>query len=134
MSVDVVTLAIAKKYTDRSVSGTGGALVGQSAKDYWLAQNPGKTDLDFIDYMRAKSPYIGTNGNWFVWDVSLGAYADTGLSAAGQAGAGVPEGGRAGQVLVKLSNFDFDTAWAEQSASGGVFWDQSNPSGGAVWQ
>lgn len=28
-----------------------------------------------------KSPFIGENGNWFVWDAEDGDYADTGISA-----------------------------------------------------
>lgn len=35
-----------------------------------------------------KSPYIGENGNWYVWDDDAGAYADTGVSAGG-GGSGV---------------------------------------------
>jgi hypothetical protein len=31
----------------------------------------------------AKPPYIGENGNWFVWDLNKGAFVDSGLSAKG---------------------------------------------------
>lgn len=29
------------------------------------------------------APIIGENGDWFVWDISIGAYADTGVNASG---------------------------------------------------
>lgn len=38
--------------------------------------------------------------------------ADGAPGATGPAGPGVPPGGTTGQVLVKLSNADYDTAWA----------------------
>lgn len=34
-----------------------------------------------------KTPYIGENGNWFVWDSIPGLFTDTGLSAQGPEGA-----------------------------------------------
>ena len=34
-----------------------------------------------------KNPYIGTNGNWFVWDTETMAYTDTGIPATGPQGA-----------------------------------------------
>lgn len=30
-----------------------------------------------------RMPYVGENGNWFLWDVAAGAFADSGVSAAG---------------------------------------------------
>lgn len=46
----------------------------------------------------------------------------TGAGKTGPAGAGVPTGGTAGQVLGKTSSADFDTGWVDQSggAGGGV--------------
>ncbi len=33
-----------------------------------------------------KTPYVGDNGNWYVWDTSTGAYKDSGESAKGDKG------------------------------------------------
>ncbi len=45
----------------------------------------------------SRYPYIGPNGNWFVWDVTTGEYQDTGISAGGSGGGGggFPELGHA---------------------------------------
>jgi hypothetical protein len=48
------------------------------------------------------SPTIGENGDWFIGDV------DTGVQAQGE---GVPNGGTTSQVLVKVSETNFDTEW-----------------------
>lgn len=34
-----------------------------------------------------KNPYIGSNGNWFIWDTATMAYKDTGIAASGPVGA-----------------------------------------------
>ena len=34
----------------------------------------------------AKPPYIGGNGNWYVWSLEEGGYIDTGIKAEGQRG------------------------------------------------
>ena len=63
------------------------------------------------------------SGTWRVWDVTAGAYVDTGVSAQGPTGAtgatgatgpagpGLPAGGTEGQVPVKDSSTDYDTKW-----------------------
>jgi hypothetical protein len=42
------------------------------------------------------------------------------VANAGIRGVGVPAGGRAGSVLIKKTDLDFDTAWAE-ALDGGEF-------------
>ena len=51
-----------------------------------------------------KSPYIGTNGNWYVWDNGAQDYVDSGIAAQGPAGANgqdaeLPAGGTTEQYL-----------------------------------
>lgn len=61
-----------------------------------------------------KSPIIGINGNWYVWNNDAQGYVDTGTKAQGEQGnpgAGVALGGVAGDVLVKRSASDYDTGW-----------------------
>lgn len=42
------------------------------------------------------------------------------LEVGGEAGVGVPSGGTTGQVLVKGSETDYDTAWADSTGTGGT--------------
>lgn len=46
------------------------------------------TGAQFKDYAQknVKNPYIGTNGNWFVWDTETMAYKDTGIPSTGPKG------------------------------------------------
>lgn len=48
------------------------------------------------------APYIGENGNWFVWDVYTHEFADTGLPARGEKG----ETGRGLTILGKYGSLD----------------------------
>jgi hypothetical protein len=48
------------------------------------------------------APYIGENGNWFVWDVYTNEFADTGLPARGEQG----ETGRGLTILGKYGSLD----------------------------
>ncbi len=41
--------------------------------------------------------------------------------AQGPAGAGVPAGGTTGQVLAKVDDADYNTAWVDQSGGGGLY-------------
>lgn len=73
------------------------------------------------------------NGNWWTWNRDTGEYADTGEQAegpqgpqgeqgiqgpqgdkgdTGETGPGVPQGGTAGQYLVKTSAADYAAGWA----------------------
>lgn len=40
-----------------------------------------KTDADRAAAYSVNTPYIGNNGNWFVWNTTQGAYVDTGVDA-----------------------------------------------------
>ena len=37
--------------------------------------------LEEVETLTANPPYIGENGNWWVWDTSTGAYVDSGVDA-----------------------------------------------------
>lgn len=37
--------------------------------------------LDDVEELSENPPYIGANGNWFVWDTNTGAYVDSGVDA-----------------------------------------------------
>lgn len=54
--MDLVSYALAKKYTDKVMAGTG-AIKGEKGDD-------------------GLTPYIGDNGNWFIGDTDTGVLGD----------------------------------------------------------
>ena len=40
-----------------------------------------KEIFDQIEELSENPPYIGANGNWYVWDTETGAYVDSGVDA-----------------------------------------------------
>ena len=55
---------------------------------------------------------IGGVTTELLWDGSIWQITAT-IGAAGNPGPGVPDGGTTGQILAKLSNTDYDTAWVD---------------------
>lgn len=51
------------------------------------------------------------SGNWYIWNISQNTYTDTGVSATGPQGVGVPSGGSTGQILAKTSATNYATQW-----------------------
>ena len=80
--MDLITYSLLKKYVKASLAGAG-ALQGQNGKSaYEIAVSKGfsGTEEQWLESLIGKtgdSPYIGTNGNWFVGAV------DTGVRASG---------------------------------------------------
>ncbi len=52
--------------------------------------NPELSMAGFLTYAGNNAPYIGDNGNWYVWDVTQGTYADTGIAAQKEGPPGPP--------------------------------------------
>lgn len=74
MGIDVVTLALAKKYTKESLEGAG-ALKGEDGKSaYQLAVENGFKGSE-KEWLSSLAPHIGENGNWFAGE------KDTGIAA-----------------------------------------------------
>jgi hypothetical protein len=83
---------------------TGDLLVKQSSTDFDTAwQAFGLDDLSDVDTSGI------SDGDALIWDQSLGLFVPTDDPL-------VPAGGTTGQVLVKASGTDYDTAWAEERA------------------
>lgn len=78
--MDMVTYALLKKYVQNSLAGAG-ALQGQDGKSaYEIAKEQGfsGSEEEWITSLTGKTgetPYIGSNGNWFIGAV------DTNVSA-----------------------------------------------------
>jgi len=78
--MDIITLALAKKYTQESLEGAG-ALKGNDGKSaYEVAKDNGfsGTELEWLASLKGEAgiaPSIGDNGHWFVGET------DTGINA-----------------------------------------------------
>ena len=86
--------------------------------------DPGPAGADGV------TPTIGENGNWYLGDTDTGKPSrggqgpkgDTGEQGPqglpGPTGPGVPTGGTIGQILTKLGNGDYETAWKDAGSGG----------------
>lgn len=81
--MDIVTLALARKYVKETLSGLG-ALEGKDGKSaYELAVANGYSGSE-TEWLKSlvgeagKTPFIGENGNWWIGET------DTGVLAAGE--------------------------------------------------
>lgn len=79
MAIDVVTLALARKYVDKTVAGMD-TLTGKSAYEIAVDNGYEGTEKEWLESLVGVSgltPYIGINGNWWLGE------EDTGTPAAG---------------------------------------------------
>ena len=79
--MDLMVLALAKKYTDKSIAGAEGALSGKSAYEIAVDNGFEGTEKEWLDSLVGVSgitPHIGENKNWWIGDV------DTEVSAVGE--------------------------------------------------
>ena len=113
--------ALSKKFTTDTVEG-GGAVQGKNCiitdispitggnriTFEWTLDN-GTVQTDTLDVMDGADGATGPKGD-------KGDKGDKGNDGAD--GVGVPNGGTTGQILVKKSNTDYDTEWADESGGG----------------
>lgn len=142
--VDLITLALAKKYTDKSMEG-GGAVAGKNCTVSSITPITGGNRVTFLwtlddgteqtDTMDVMDGQDGNDGN------GIASVEKTGTSGLvdtytitftngdtttftvtngvdGEDGEGIPTGGTAGQVLVKKSSEDYDTEWNTPAGGG----------------
>lgn len=72
--MDVLAYIMSKKYVDQVVSGMG-SLQGKSAYEIAVEQGFSGTEAEWLKSLEGETPYIGTNGNWFIGST------DTNISA-----------------------------------------------------
>lgn len=77
MAIDVVTLALAKNYVNKTVEGLG-ALEGKSAYEVAVDNGFEGTEAEWLKSLIGISgltPHIGANGNWWLGEEDTGAAA-----------------------------------------------------------
>lgn len=72
--------------TKAGEAATSAANAAQSASDAEEAQGAAEEAQGAAETASSHYPYIGENRHWFVWDLSVGAFVDTGVAAGGQPG------------------------------------------------
>lgn len=83
--MDIVTLALAKKYVEASLAGAGGLKGEKGLSAYEVAKQNGfiGTESDWLNSLigpEGATPEIGDNGNWFVKGKDTGVSASPKLS------------------------------------------------------
>ena len=77
--MDVVSYILAKKYVDDSLAGAG-SLVGKSAYEVAVSNGFKGTEAEWLESLVGDSPYIGSNGTWWVGLNDTGVVASPGLA------------------------------------------------------
>lgn len=83
--MDLITYALCKKYVKASLAGAG-AIKGEDGKSaYEIAVENGYSGseqewISSLAGLPGETPYIGTNGNWFLGAVDTGVAATPSLS------------------------------------------------------
>ncbi len=69
---------------------------------------------EFIDEARVLTPYIGNNGNWFIYDSTLRSYKDSGFSSAGKTDSNEIASGAVTSEKIALGAIDKKELFSEQ--------------------
>lgn len=77
--MDVVSYILAKKYVDDSLAGAG-SLVGKSAYEVAVSNGFKGTEAEWLESLVGDSPYIGSNGTWWVGLNDTGVVASPDLA------------------------------------------------------
>lgn len=77
--MDVVSYILAKKYVDDSLAGAG-SLVGKSAYEVAVSNGFKGTKAEWLNSLVGDSPFIGSNGNWWIGSTDTGVAASPDLS------------------------------------------------------
>jgi len=63
--MDIITLALARKYVDAALAGAG-ALQGKSAYEVAVDNGFVGSETEWLNSLKGQTPSIGPNGNWFI--------------------------------------------------------------------
>ena len=79
--MDIITLALAKKYVQASIAGITDGKDGKSA--YQIAVDNGYegTEQEWLESLHGITPHIGDNGHWYIGDTDTGVAASPDLSS-----------------------------------------------------
>ena len=77
--MDVVSYILAKKYVDDALAGAG-SLVGKSAYEVAVSNGFKGTEAEWLESLVGDSPYIGSNGTWWVGLNDTGVIASPDLA------------------------------------------------------
>ena len=78
--MDIITLALAKKYVQESISDIISGKDGKSAYDIAVENGFEGSEKEWLDSLKGQSPHIGDNGHWYVGTLDTGVIASPDLS------------------------------------------------------
>lgn len=78
--MDIITLALAKKYVQESISNIISGKDGKSAYDIAVENGFEGSEKEWLDSLKGQSPHIGDNGHWYVGTLDTGVIASPDLS------------------------------------------------------
>lgn len=78
--MDIITLALAKKYVQESISDIINGKDGKSAYDIAVENGFEGSEKEWLDSLKGQSPHIGDNGHWYVGTLDTGVIASPDLS------------------------------------------------------
>jgi len=95
--MDLITYALSRKYTDNSIAGVDGILVGKSAYEIAVLHGFIGTEAQWVIDQQGHPPFIisittmpyTVVGNWAVWDGAGRVYIDSGVPSRGIPGPNV---------------------------------------------
>lgn len=85
-AADAAEAAQAAAEAAKNEAETAAAASKQSAEDSSSLLTQNQELLNQNKEIAVKTPYIGTNGNWFVWNNTTGVFEDSGIQAQGERG------------------------------------------------
>jgi len=85
-------------YTGEQIDDSLGRIISgeidQAVSDAQKSAQDAAASADAAEAVAVRTPYVGANGNWMVWDLAARVFIDSGVPARGATGATGPQGER----------------------------------------
>lgn len=85
-------------YTGEQIDGSLGRIISgeidQAVSDAQKSAREAAASAEAAEAVAVRTPYVGDNGNWMVWDLAARAFKDSGVPARGATGAAGPQGAK----------------------------------------
>ena len=85
-------------YTGEQIDDSLGRIISgeidQAVSDAQKSAQDAAASADAAEAVAVRTPYVGANGNWMVWDLAARVFIDSGVPARGATGATGPQGAK----------------------------------------
>lgn len=76
--MDLITLALSKKYISETIANMDQFLQGKSAYEIAIENGFSGSEEEWLDSLNGITPHIGENNHWFIGDLDTGVDASPG--------------------------------------------------------